>query len=97
MILRNIVLAMSLAATGAAQAAAQRADGAADSPALTGSPSNATATVSPTTIAQALSRQDDSGSGNDVSFGLSYGTSIASGDFGTSQGRSLISASAAAA
>jgi hypothetical protein len=91
MILRNIVLAMSLAGAGAAQAAAQPAEGAPESSGLTGSPSNATATVSPTTIAQALSRQDDSGSGGDVSFGLSYGTSIASGDFGTSQGSRLIS------
>jgi hypothetical protein len=58
----------------------------------TGSPSNATATVSPTTVAQALARPDDAASsGQSSSFGLSLGTSIAGGNFGSSQGSRLLS------
>jgi hypothetical protein len=95
MILGYVVLAMALASAGAAHAADAPADrpfdGAPEAPGLTGSPSNATATVSPTTIAQALSRQDATVSGNEPRFGLSYGTSIASGDFGTAQGSRLVS------
>ena len=52
----------------------------ADGPAaLTGSPSNGTATVSPASVAAAVSRPDD-----ENSFGLSLGTSVASGKFGAS-------------
>lgn len=47
-----------------------------DTAAMTGSPSNATATVSPSSVAAAASRAEDD------SFGVSLGTSIASGKFG---------------
>jgi hypothetical protein len=76
------MLALALGSTGAADA--QR------SPALTGSPSNATATVSPTSVADALSRPDAAGESSGIGFGLSYGMSIASGNFGTAQDSRLL-------
>jgi hypothetical protein len=58
----------------------------------TGSPSNANATVSPTTVAEAMARPDETGSTTgSTSFGLSLGTSIAGGNFGSSQGSRLLS------
>jgi hypothetical protein len=58
----------------------------------TGSPSNATATVSPTTVAQALARPDDAAAtGQETSFGLSLGTSLSGGNFGSAQGARLLS------
>ena len=56
----------------------------------TGSPSNATATVSPTTVADAAMKSDDALPNDDSGrFGVSLGTSLASGDFGSDQGSRL--------
>jgi len=91
--IRYAISCMVMMFAGAAWAADQPAgDPPAQEAVTTGSPSNATATVSPTTVAQALSRPDDAASnGRDVSFGLSLGTSLAGGNFGSAQGARMLS------
>ena len=58
-----------------------------------GTPSNATATVSPATVAGAMTRDDDRRSAEEgqSSFGLSIGTSVASGDFGSADRSRIVS------
>ncbi len=60
-------------------------------PEVSGSPSNANATVSAATVAAAVVRTDDrlSASTGITNFGLSLGTSYAGGNFGTAQSSTL--------
>ena len=88
---------VAVAATGAAAqdrgpAATQESAGG-GSAGSTGTPSNATATVSPSTVAEAVMRQDarEAADAGQPAFGLSLGTSIASGDFGTGQDSRVVS------
>lgn len=57
----------------------------------TGSPTNGNATVSPATVADAATRIDEAASTEDKPsmFGVSLGTSIAAGNFGSGQGSQL--------
>lgn len=57
-----------------------------------GSPSNATSTVSPSTVPQNMERLDDTGR----AFTLSVGTLYAEGDFGTNSDTSIVSSALAA-
>lgn len=57
----------------------------------TGSPSDATATVSPASVASAAMRADEAADGKVSRFGISLGTSLAGGNFGSGQGSRLLS------
>lgn len=60
-------------------------------PIATGSPSNANATVSPATVADAITRADDASGTNTSRLGVSIGSAIAGGSFGTGQKSRMIS------
>ncbi len=92
-------MALVTAAAGGAAAqergpeATQESSGGGASVGSTGTPSNATATVSPSTVAEAVMRQDarEATDTGQPAFGVSLGTSIASGDFGTGQDSRVVS------
>lgn len=88
--IRTTVVCLSLVVSGQAHAAAQEPAQAAAPPIATGTPTDATATVSPATVAGAASRPDATDAGRTV-FELSLGSSLASGDFGTGQSARIIS------
>ena len=75
------------------EAPAQAQDQAGSAGVATGSPSNATATVSPSTVAEAVTRpnQRDASDPNAATFGLSLGSSLAFGDFGSGQDSRIVS------
>ena len=88
------LLCTTAAVLPAAAQAAQAGQPAAPPPAeaeATGSPSNANATVSAATVASAAVRPDDRAedAAGHTNFGLSLGTSVAGGNFGTAQSSTL--------
>lgn len=93
--IRTMVFIATLAMATEARAADDAAPPVAqpENPGATGSPSNATATVSPVSVADATSRIDEAtaSQGDRSSFGISLGTSVAGGDFGSGQGSRIIS------
>ncbi len=88
---KSAVFCMALTMATGARAVGQESSDAAPHPVATGTPSNATATVSPATVAEAVSRSDTSGEGAGApAFAVSLGTSYASGSFGTGQQSRMI-------
>lgn len=98
--MRAVAVCMVACLTGAMPALAQSNDDLRDVGGATlvsldarpSSPSNATATISPSTVPQAMDRLDDRPS----DFVLSLGTLYASGDFGTNSNTSIVSSAVGA-
>ena len=82
-----------VATGGIAQAQVPVADPVQTTAPAAGTPTSATATVSPSTVAEAMTRDDDitSAEGGQSSFGLSLGSSLAYGDFGSAEDSRIFS------
>lgn len=87
---KYIVFCMAVTAASSAHAAGQDGSDGPSQHIATGTPSNATATVSPATVAEAVTRPDVT-AGDEPPFALSLGTSFASGDFGSGQHSRMVS------